>query len=98
MKILQTSKGYLVKMSIGFDIRIEEDELDMALSIWGKEKVGKFKQGFIKGNFIAGIIEDKDREVVRDFNPETGTRYSGIRPLRDVFKDTKFLENKKQIT
>jgi len=100
MKILETFKGYLLKMSVGFDVRIEENELSQALEIWGKEKVGKFKQGFVMGKFIAGIIEDKDREIVKDFDPKTGQRIEGMRPLRDVFKGVEFkqLNNQNKLT
>jgi len=100
MKILETYKGYLIKTSIGADLRIEEDELPKALKIWGKEEVGKFRQGYLIGKFIALIIEDKDREIVKDFNPGTGKRIEGMRPLRNVFEGSEVLKltDKKLLT
>jgi hypothetical protein len=96
MKILEITKGgYIVKLSVGFDLRIEESELSRAMGIWRSGDIGKFKQGMIMGKFIAGIIEDKDREVVRDFDPGTGKRFEGMRPLRDVFGDVKLIGDKK---
>lgn len=94
MKFLQTFKGYLIKTSIGTDLRIEENEIGKALKIWGKDEVGHFKQGFLLGRFIALIVEDKDREIVKDFDPKTGQRIDGMRPLRDIFKGVEF----KQLT
>lgn len=88
-------RGYLVKMSVGFDLRIDADELPMIVTIWKSGDIGKFRQGIIKGSYIAGVIEDRERIVVEhDFNPGTGERYERVRLLADVFKGAEFKEKK----
>lgn len=85
MKYIESTNQYLVKMSVGFEVRIQENELKKATEIWQSGAIGVFKQGIIAGKFIAGIVEDKDREIVRDIETKDGRRFNGIRPLMDVF-------------
>ena len=99
-KLLITLNGFVIKASVGFDIRIEEDELKKAYSIWGKDIVGIFKQGSISGRYIAGILTDKEREIVKDFDPKTGKKTEGMVPLQDIFKGVEFkqLNNQNKLT
>lgn len=101
-------KCFIVKASIGFDIQIDEEELPKAMEIWGTGKIGQFKQGFLRGDLIAGIIEDKKRrsEVIdRNFDIEkmnrlyeqTGDKlkpYEKLTSLKDIFADLKLLPGK----
>lgn len=89
------NKAYLIKMSVGFSVPIDEDELRKVMTAIEQESVVKLRQGIVRGNLIAGIIEDKERVVVEKiFNSETGEyRLGKPRLLKDIFKqDPKLLE------
>ena len=90
------TKQFLVKMSIGFDLIIEESELPKAVVIWKSGDVGIFKQGMIKGSFIAGIVEYKDRVIIVKID-DYGHQTRETKQLTNVFKglDLKQLTDKK---
>jgi len=90
----QVKKGYLIKMSVGFEIQIEEDELNKAILAINTGKPMRFKRGIIRGDLIAGIIEDGERVVVEKLDPDTGERHAEMKPLGDVFKGVEFKQLK----
>ena len=87
---IQTQKGYLVKMSVGFEIQADEDELAGLIEAIKKGGMIKLKRGIIKADFVAGIIEDKERVMSVERISDGGTRTSETKLLADIFKGTNF--------
>jgi len=91
-------RGFIIKMSVGFDVKIDQDELQKALD--GVQRPSpallRFKQGLTRSDLIAGIIEDKSRIVMREkFDIKTGKGYSEFIPLTDIFSGVKYLSGEK---
>ena len=87
MKIQETiKKQYIVKLSIGLDVKIEEDELKLVLEAMSSPQrmAIKLKQGIIINQFIGAITPDKDIVIVKEMDSD-GKRTEKLLPLADVF-------------
>ncbi len=80
-------KAYLIKTSIGTEIAIDEEELQKALEVWKTGKIGQFKQGFIRGDLIAVIVQDRERVVQEKEWDGKDYRWGKPQLLKDVFKN-----------
>lgn len=82
-------RGYILEMSAGSNIQIDEDELPLAMAGMERPKSNptflQFKKGMKRSDLIAGIVQDKDRVVVEE-RFQDGKRYNEVRLLSDIFK------------
>jgi len=94
-KVKETIKrGYIVRTSTGWEIKIDEEELPKILSGARSGEFVVLKQGMVRGDLIAGIVPDEDRIIIEKLDPETGQRTAEMRPLLDVFKGAEFKQLK----
>jgi hypothetical protein len=94
MKIQETiKKQYIVKLSIGTEIKIEEDELKLVLEAMASpQRIAiKLRQGIIINQFIGAIIPDKDRVIIQKMGTD-GKRTEKLLPLSDVFAGNDFIK------
>lgn len=83
---------YLVKMSVGFDVPIESDELEKVLKGVDTGAMVRLRSGMIRGDLVAGIVDYKEKSITSHFDERTGTTKKELEPISDIFLNTKLLE------
>lgn len=82
-------KGFLVIMSRGKDIQIEDYEVKKVVAGIGTGGVVAVKQGFINPSFFVDIVVDKARMAEHADDNRHETKKIPLEPLKNVFDGVK---------
>lgn len=88
------TKAYIVELSTGGKIQIDEDEVAKVVQGMQSGSVIVVRQGIINPSFVGGITPDKDRikawldECRYGHGQGDQIRARGLLPLGDIFKET----------
>jgi len=95
---MENLHAYIVKMSAGVDVKIDDDEVDKVFKAMATNNFVKVRQGGINPSFLVALVEDRKRieaELEKIKNNETYNRYLeknekpkiylGMEKLRDIF-------------
>lgn len=89
MKIKRT-KAYLIQLSRGESVPMDQDELDKVVEAMGTGKVAILRQGIVNPSYITSIVPDSERiEAFMDDTKYDGERRNGgLLPLKNIFEGT----------
>jgi len=94
VKVVRT-KAYLVQVSRGNPIQIDEDELPKILAAMQSGSPAILKQGIVNPSYITSVVPDKERISLwlEDTKYDGSKRALGIKPLAELIDRTEVLKS-----
>ena len=93
---IKRTKAYLVQVSRGEPVKIDEEELPKVIAALESGRVAILKQGIINPSYVTSVVADKDRietymHDVNHYRSETALRL-GMKPLAELINREEVLK------
>lgn len=88
------TKCFKAVLSTKHEIKLDPAEVDAVMVGAVQGKLIRVKQGLINPSYLVAIVEDEERRVtfLEDTKYEEERRALGMRPLKNVFAETKVIQ------